>query len=368
MPIVDIVKCETKDGIFCERFVKDDIRLGSQLVVYPSQVAFFVKGGAIYDQFTSGTYTLKSENIPLLNNVINIPFGKESPFKADVWFVSLISKLNMAWGTPNPIQIEDPQFHIIVPIRSYGQYGIKVVDPRKFLETLIGNMESFSASQIDQYFKGKLLSYLNNIIADQIITNKCSVLEINTKLIELSNNCEQQLNTQFSKYGLSIVEFSIMSINFPEEDTSVIKLKEAKDTVARINITGRDVYQMERGFDVLEKAAENGSGMAGVGAGLGTGIAVGSVVGNMAGQLININPTTDTPPPLPQKTYFIVVDGKQVGGQSIQQIIDIVQSGKANSSTLVWTKGMKDWDCLANIPELSAAISEDVPPPLPKNI
>lgn len=103
--LIDVVKYEMTDGVFCQKFPSDDLKIGSQLVVYPSQTAIFVKGGTICDMFTAGTYTIKTENIPLLNKLINIPFGGNSPFKADVWFVNQIAKLNMPWGTPQPIQV-----------------------------------------------------------------------------------------------------------------------------------------------------------------------------------------------------------------------------------------------------------------------
>ena len=86
MAIIDIVKYEQQEGVIVHKFLSCDLRWGSQLVVYPGQVAFFVKGGTVCDKFTDGTYTLKSNNIPLLNKIINLPFGGDSPFQADVWF------------------------------------------------------------------------------------------------------------------------------------------------------------------------------------------------------------------------------------------------------------------------------------------
>ena len=82
MALIDIVKWEMNDNEVVYKFPSDDLRLGTQLVVYPSQTAFFVKGGVIFDEFTSGTYTLDTNNIPILNKVVNLPFGSESPFQA----------------------------------------------------------------------------------------------------------------------------------------------------------------------------------------------------------------------------------------------------------------------------------------------
>lgn len=44
MAIVDVVKWEVNDKELVYKFPSEQIRLGSQLVVYPEQTAIFVKG------------------------------------------------------------------------------------------------------------------------------------------------------------------------------------------------------------------------------------------------------------------------------------------------------------------------------------
>lgn len=365
MAIIDVVKCDIVDGVFCHKFPSDDLRIGSQLVVYPSQTAFFVKGGVVCDEFTAGTYTIKTENIPVLNNLVNIPFGGDSPFKAEVWFVNQISKLDIPWGTPHPIQLEDPKYKIIVPVRAHGQYGLRISNSRLFLETLIGNMSSFTADKIDQYFKGKMIASLNTMLAQQIINERVSVLDINTQLMTMAETQNVQLNNMFEKYGVSIVDFSIMSINVPENDDSVIQLKKAKDLAARLSITGRDVYQMERSFDVLQTAAGNegvGGQMLAMGAGLGAGVGVGNAMGDIAMQTMNTNPP---PSPIPQQiSYYVYVNGSQMPNLTVQQITSLVQNGMANGDTLVWAAGMTHWVKMSTIPELAHLTGSLVPPPI----
>lgn len=360
MAIIDVVKWESNTRDFCRKFPSNDLRLGSQLVVYTAQTAFFVKGGQIYDEFTAGTYTLKSENLPLLNKVINLPFGGNSPFQAEVWFVNQISRLDLKWGTPNPIQMEDPKYNIIVPVRAFGQYGIKIVEPRLFLETLIGNMTSFTSESIDAYFKGKLISNFSSIIAQKIIRDQISILDINAYLMDISEYCNTEINEYFQKYGINLVDFSVMSINVPQDDPSFIKLKDAKSTLARLNIAGRDVYQMERSFDVLEKAAGN----TGVGAQmmcLGVGMGIGNVMSGVANNNINTNPQL-APPPIPQETtYFVYVNGQQIGGQTANQIASMRSQGIINDDTLIWTVGMANWTPIKSVPSLAATC----PPPMP---
>ena len=366
MALIDVVKCEIIDGEFCHKFPSKDLRIGSQLIVYPSQTAFFVKGGVICDEFTSGTYTIQTENMPLLNKIVNIPFGGDSPFQAEVWFINQINKLDIPWGTPQPIQLEDPKYKIIVPVRAHGQYGLRIANPRLFLESLIGNMRSYTTEKIDSYFKGTITASLNSLIAQTIINKGVSVLDINTLLMELSSICDTQLNEIFSKYGVGIVDFSIMSITVPQDDDSVIRLKRAKDTAARISVTGRDVYQMERSFDVLETAAGGNEGaggtMAAMGLGVGAGLGVGTVAGQMAGQVLNTNPT---PPPVSvEPTFHIYLNGQQIAGHTITSITSLIQQNQANADTLVWTAGMPKWQRLAEVPAFAHLFQNQVPPPI----
>ncbi len=356
------------DFELCKKFPSDDLRIGTQVVVYPTQIAFFVKGGKIYDRFESGTYTIKTSNIPLLNKVLNLPFGGESPFKAEVWYINLTTKMDLKWGTPTPIQLEDPKYNVIVPVRAYGQYGIKVIDPESFLLSLIGNVTDFSADKVHEYFKGLMLANINNSISQKIAADSVSILDINSHLIEMSQYCADAINRYFVDYGLQITNFSFVSINVPQNDPSVIKLKEAKDLSARLKIAGRDIYQMERSFDVLEKAAANqgaGGDMVALGAGLSAGMGVGASIGNMANQ--TINPSVGVPPPIPMPvTYFIYVNGQQIGNQSAQDIARYIAQGVITKETYVWKQGLPTWVKISDMSELSYLFNMQVPPTPPQ--
>ena len=366
MALIDVISIESSDQELVAKFPSDNLRLGSQLVVHPAQTAFFVHGGKICDEFTAGTYTLKNEELPLLNKVINLPFGGESPFKAEVWFISQLHKLDIKWGTTQPMQLEDPRYKIIVPVRAYGQYGIKVATPRAFLETLVGNMTAFSADKVEQYFKGKIIMQLSALVAQKIAKDNVSILDVNTQLMDMSAFCQQQLNESFGRYGIELVDFNIMSVNVPEEDPSLQRLKEAKDLAARLQVTGRDIYQMERSFDVLETAAgNNGAGgqMMAMGAGLGAGVGIGGQFAQMT-QNINTNPVA--PPPVSQQaTYYLFVNGQQLPNQTPQTIATMLQQGVINAGTLVWKAGMANWLPLSQVPELATMLNAQTPPPVP---
>lgn len=365
MALIDVVKWEVNSKEIVHKFPSEDLRIGTQLVVYAGQTAFFVKGGKILDCFEAGTYTIKTENIPLLNKIINLPFGGNSPFKAEVWYVNTLAILDTKWGTPTPLQLEDPVYGVIVPVRAFGQYGIKIDSPRLFLESLVGNAASFSVDKIDSYFKGKMMSMFSNLLSDKMVKDNISVLTINSHLTEMSVFIQSEVDKEFKKYGLTLETFNVMSVNVPEDDPSYVKLKEAKDLAARIKITGKDIYQMERSFNVMDTAAANeggAGGMMNMGVGLAAGMGIGNQMGAMAAQTIN---TQMAPPPLPQTAnYYLAINGQQQGPYDTSAIASYIQGGQITRDTLAWRQGMPTWSPLGSMPEFANMFGA-CPPPIP---
>lgn len=372
MALIDVVKYNASSNEFVWKFPSEDLRLGSQLIVNTAQKAIFVKGGQILDEFDSGTHTLKSENIPFLNKLINLPFGSQSPFQAEVWYVNMISALDNKWGTQNPIQLEDPKYKVIVPIRAFGQFGLKVENPRLFLESLVGNMREFSVSKVVEYFKGRLISSITGALATKIISEGISILEIALHLDSLSEHCTAKIQNDFKKYGLSVVDFYFMSVSFPEDDPSVIKLKQAKGLVAGVNIAGKDLYQMERTFDIMDKAAGN-EGAIGATIGAGLGFALGNQIGNNTQNTSNssINSNTNNnfngaPPPAPLEVtqYHYILEKTPMPPISFHDVTDLIKSGKILRDTYVWKAGLPEWVKAIELKELEALFYNIPPPPI----
>lgn len=61
---------------------------------------------------------------------------------------------------------------------------------------------------------------------------------------------------------------------------------------------------------------------------------------------------TSVPPTIPTASYFVVINGQQVGPLHLQDIKRMLQDGQVNHQTLIWKQGMSDWDCVGNIEEL----------------
>jgi membrane protease subunit (stomatin/prohibitin family) len=267
----------------------EELVLGSQLIVNKSQEAVFFKGGNALDVFGPGTHTLSTANLPLLRKLVNLPFGGQTPFTAEIYFINKTAKLDMKWGTPDPFQITEPRYQIIVSVRSFGQFGIKIADSRNFTTQIVGALhgrEVFDYETISGYFKGLVVSKIKTTIAEMIVQQKVSLLDITALLDSISVVCRDRISGEFDRFGIEILNFFIESISIPEADLA--RVKRILEDRAEFNLLGDDRYTRKRSLDVLETTAGNegaGGAAMGTGLGLGLGLGAGSVAGGAMGDV-----------------------------------------------------------------------------------
>lgn len=287
MAIVDVLKFNSDSSVFAWKYPNSELSTWTQLIVSESQEAILMKNGQIADVFGPGHYKLSTDNIPVLQKLVNIPFGGRSPFSAEVWFINRSFALDIKWGTASPIQVQDPKYGIFVPLRAFGQFGLQIEDSRKFLIKLVGTMPFFNSQTMTDYFKGLYITRVKDILSGCLAKSKISILEINSRLNEISSNICEQLQREFSEYGIKIQSFYVNDINVPENDPAVKQLKSALAKRAEMDILGYN-YQQERTFDTLNMAASNkgtAGTVIGAGVGLGMGFGVGGAIGNTMGNM-----------------------------------------------------------------------------------
>lgn len=282
LALIDVVKFNglaSRDWIVYKHYA-EDLSTATQLIVGEGQVAAFIKGGQLCDLFGPGTYTLSTNNIPILSKLINLPFGGKTPFSAEIYYINAATKLDVNWGTSDPIQLVDPKYQIRLRIRAFGQIGLKISDYGVFVKELIGSMNKSEVVNYDsvmEYFKGIIVTKVKSCIAQIIIEEHISALEITAKLDSISEKLAERISPDFARFGLKLVNFFIKSVNFPDEDFE--KINNILADKAAFEIMGDSRYSTMRSFDVYEGAANNQNGVAGAFVAGGLGLGVGAGIG-----------------------------------------------------------------------------------------
>ena len=283
MAIIEVLKYDGPIDVLIWRVPGDDLTWGTQVIVNQTQEVIFLSGGQIADVLGPGTHTLKTANIPLLKGLIKAPFGGQTPFAAEAYFINKAVHMDVKWGTTNPIPLLDPVYKVALPVRAFGQFAVRVADSRQVFTQLSAQRGEFTVEALTELYKGALMSRIKDYISRTIVDGKITLLEVSAKLDEISEGIKGKLAPDFGKFGVELVNFFVASIDVPDEYPSVQKLKAALAQKAQLDILGSG-YDKMRTFDVLDKAASNeggAGGITGMGVGLGVGLGAGGGIGNM---------------------------------------------------------------------------------------
>ena len=281
MAIIDVVKWDAMPGILAWKFPSDSLSTWTQLIVSTGQEAFLVKEGKIVGPFGPGKHTLDSQNYPVFAKVLSLPFSR-SPFTAEVWFVRKSFALDIKWGTQDPIQLEDPEYRIMLPVRAFGRFGLSATNSELFLNKMVGTLPAYTEKTVSEHFKGTMVQEARVQISKYIQHNNISLLKLAPYTGQIAAEVEQKLVERLAEFGITITHFSINSISTDETNPAVARLRRALAERAEMEILGFN-YQQKRSFDVMEAAASNeGAGnvqSAAMGAGMGMAMGAGMAQG-----------------------------------------------------------------------------------------
>ncbi len=252
-----------------------EFRLGSQLVVRESQQAVFFRDGKALDVLGPGRHTLSTNKIPLLTGLIGLPFGGKSPFRAEVFFVSMREFTDMKWGTPQPVVYRDSELGM-VRLRAFGTYSMKVSDPQLIVTQIVGSRSELTTDDLDNFLRSIIINEFNDLLGGVQTT----ILDIQKMTREMADTARNALSDDFAKLGLTLTSFQISSITPPD---SVQQKIDERSGMGALGDMGR--YTQFKTAEAIGDAAKNpgtAGDMASTGVGLGAGLGLGQA---MAGAL-----------------------------------------------------------------------------------
>jgi membrane protease subunit (stomatin/prohibitin family) len=340
-----------------ERF-QNEIKYGAKLVVREGQAAVFINEGKLADVYGPGTYTLTTQNMPILATLKGWKYGFESPFKAEVYFVSTRTFTDLKWGTMNPIMLRDPEFGP-VRLRAFGNYTMKVKDPGVFIKTITGTEGRYTTDEITN----QLRNFIVSAFADVLGESKIPMLDLASNYQELGSMLAEKMSPKFGAYGLDLPQFNIENISLPPE------VEQALDKRSSMSVIGNlDTYTKYRTAEAIGDAAKNpGTAGAFIGVGMG-GQFAGAMGQQMAGSAGAASAGPGTPPSLggggaPTVPFFLALNGKQAGPFEFMLLRSKVMTGELKPETLVWRQGMATWAAAKDVPELTSVLASGSPPP-----
>lgn len=409
------------------------IRWGSSLRVKDGEAAVFVynqKNGIMQD-FIEGPYEeiLKTENLPVLADIIGLAYDGGTPFQAEVYFINLAKVIQIPFAVPF-FDLYDPRFlDFGVPTAVRGKITFHIADYREFIK--LHRLSDFNLREFQMQIRDAAARYVKGIVANVPAQKNIPVVQIEREIPRINEAVEADMKERFeSDFGVNITAVDISAIEIDKASEGYQQLKSVTQDLAAataqaqtaVNIKNiRDIqrinaenmeetlriqrqeaqyaqrkqtqnsnfaaYQLEQqaavgiaGAEALGQMGSNGatemSGNGGMNpAAMMTGMAMGGVIGqNMAGMMNGMmsgvnaarQSAPQTPPPIPSAAYHVAVNGQAAGPYDLSVLSQMARSGAFSRSSIVWKPGMENWAAAETVQELQAIFDDDIPP-APKN-
>ena len=426
--LMDVIRCDEASYLIWkwrpsgaklgESQRENAIRFGSSLRVKDGEVAVFVynQKNGIMEDFIEGPFDqpIKTANLPILSNIIGKAFNGGSPFQAEIFFINLAQIIQIKFGVPY-FDVYDPRFlDFGVPVAVRGTISFKISDYKQFIS--LHRLNNFSLDDFQKQIKDAVIRYTKDVVANAPTTHQIPLVQIETKSAEINDTVENSIKERLGKdFGVDVTGVDISAIELDKTSDGYLQLMavtrdvasatvqaNTEDYVEKLRIkreedqfaqhmqtqtSNLDAFQIEKqaeigiaGAAALGKMGENNTGAVSLGGGTGfnpvsmaAGMALGSAVGNSIANSINGAVTggpkksqTEVPPPIPEKKYYIAVEGKATGPFDVNEIKQMVLSKSLLKSSMMWKAGMPDWMPAESFDELSAIFC-DVMPPIPQS-
>ncbi len=270
--VIDWVKEDADDLVYKYERHNNEIKTGARLTVRPGQMAVFICNGKLADVFEEGQHTLSTKNIPILTALLSLPFGFKS-FKSDIYFVDISLQLDHKWGTTSPISLRDQDFGII-RIKARGTFAYKISSDNLtvFMKKVLGmGTSNLKASEFAKTLKPFVLSGITDTVAE----SRVPFLDLATQLDEFSYMITNKMNEKIEKYIVEFSDIIIEAFDVPEAVEEAINQRSSMGALGNMN-----QYTQYMTAQAIKDAANNGSGVSGMGANLGAGLAMGQTMMN----------------------------------------------------------------------------------------
>lgn len=420
-------KWRPKGATLNESKKENAIRWGSSLRVKDGEVAVFVykqKDGTI-QEFIEGPFdeTIKTANFPIISNIIGLAYAGQTPFQAEVYFINLAGINQIRFGIPY-FNVYDPRFlDFGVPVAVRGSISFNITDYKAFIK--LHRLINFEREQFYAQIKDAVTKHIKGIVTNIPTNSSMPVLQMERKILEINEMIEPKIkDILVTDFGVNCNRLDIAHFEFDKESEDYQKLilvtreQQEKTVVAQNEVNIKNLqdmqeinaanmeeslriqreemqraqklqtesqnmsaHQLNQQTEVAKKAAESlgqmgSGGVSGSGGGsmdpgsmmasMAMGGAVGSGMAGMMGNMMQgMNQQQQTPPPIPQLSYFIAINGQQSGPFDKSQLTQMAQNGTITRNTHVWKQGMAEWELAVTIKELDFLFDTTPPPPPP---
>jgi membrane protease subunit (stomatin/prohibitin family) len=204
-----------------------NIRKYSRAIVEPDAVAVFTSQGQVMGVLLPGQHTLDARELPFLGMFVDWATGGNA-FRAEIYFVGTREFPNNRFGGRLD-EVQDPQTGLIVTLRTFGEYSLRVSDPTKLILNLVGTVDVTNNQAVTAWVTQQLLKVTRTTVTTQLMSGAWPILGLSMHSPEIETQSLQAANHELADYGITLTRLGNVDVNLDDDDNARLK-KLAGDT------------------------------------------------------------------------------------------------------------------------------------------
>jgi membrane protease subunit (stomatin/prohibitin family) len=218
---------DSSKGQIVFKWPDHNIRKFSRAIVEPDAAAVFTDQGRVVGVLPPGQHVLDASELPFLGMFVD--WGTNSnAFKAEIYFVGAREFPHCRFGGRLD-EVQDPQTGLIVTLRAFGEYALRVTDPTKLIFNLVGSVDVTDNEAITGWVAQQLLKVTRTTVTTKLMSGAWPILGLSVHSPEIEAAAMPATNEQLADYGLAIARFGNLDVNLDDDDNARLK-KLAGDT------------------------------------------------------------------------------------------------------------------------------------------
>jgi membrane protease subunit (stomatin/prohibitin family) len=198
-----------------------NLRKGTKAIIEPDQVAVFINKGQVVGTLGPGRHAIEADELPFLGIFIDAATGGNA-YRAELYFVGTREYPGNRFGG-RVDDVQDPLSGMIVTLRVFGEYSIRVADPNKIILNLTGSVNVEDNNRITGWLSEQLLKVMRTEVTRQIVRNGWPILGLSAYTPEIEAAVVLAANNAIADYGLTIIRMGNFDVNLAEEDEARLK-------------------------------------------------------------------------------------------------------------------------------------------------
>ena len=248
-----------------------NIRKFTRCIVEPDAVAVFTSQGQVMGTLLGGHHQLDAKELPFLGMFVDWATGGNA-FKAELYFVGIRDFPNIRFGGRLD-EVQDPHTGLIVTLRTFGEYALRVIDAPKLILNLVGTVDVTDNQAITAWVTQQLLKVTRTAVTTQLMTGAWPILGLSVHSPEIEVMAKQAANAELDEYGISITKLGNVDINLDDDDNARLKKLAGDTAYSRLAGGFLQAAQAEALQGAGQGMAKGGEGVGPMFMGVGMGMA-----------------------------------------------------------------------------------------------